>query len=488
MLLLCEDIDTDNNGMISLDEFVKFLQLEKIDGLEKWAQTLLILEIFLRLDETSSKSLDDVKRKSLREKMQEFDRAMESRKQAHKFKYVEFVAALYNFCTLEQKGLVRFLFDTIADDQGELRKSNIVAVVRDVLKTKDVETRVSSLLVTLDSDRSGVIDFNEFFTVYSRLVSLVVPLTRLHQAVKKKCVGDWYWKRQIKTRGDIESDLGLDPILIYHKIVLGRKVEPVVPKNDAVKEDSQPNDEEKAEEEEEDDKKKALEDRYGAYDDDDQEPAITAEEAQDVLDHVMAHKVDEQVACQNAGKRLQRILAGDDATDDRIETKEEPERRKVVVREGSWWIEHKRRPGYTSPEEKAPVTKETADILTAARKARGRAKRLEDNAHQRDILVDECAEENKKKSVLHHIRSNAQNHQRSHRSSSYCCCCYSSAVVPPQVLDDDDDDDDGSGGKSPSVRRPPPPPSGTFTGDTPPKLVDGRRITYTRQYTGLPPP
>lgn len=363
-LLLFEDMDTDHNGIIDLKELVAYTKQD----------ASLMLHVMRRVSD------------------------------AERFRYIEVFVAVYNFNTLDRRGLVRFAFDMLTKTDV-LKRSDVEAVVRDLLKVKErkVQAKVDQLMFFLDQDGSGGVDFEEFWRLHSHLSLLLFPVIRLQQVLRKNIFGGAYWRQAVKRVEALERDTGYTTLEVY---AFSKQQDA----SDLPTKQEQPLEEETVREED------TM---------DDVEPGITVEEAEDLVAQAEDDANEHAKAVAETGAKLRAALAPPSSAsssrkvapvdDDAAQQPQQPRRR-----EGRWWIE--------APENdddelrfgtrKSLVTADTADILVAADQSRLRAARLDANAPERARLIQKDA------------RAVIPARKISTRWRRTCSCCCSRRVAP----------------------------------------------------------
>ncbi|KAJ8600812.1 hypothetical protein CTAYLR_006410 [Chrysophaeum taylorii] len=375
ILLLLEKIDADHNGLVDFDEFLQFLELnKKTTEIEK---QFLLLEVFMAVEPPG---MTDFLKVDIKKKFEMFQKAR------IRLEYVEFFVALYNFNTLDHQGMVRFTFDMLDTDRsGHLRREEIENLVRVFLREKErrVETKVKQLMFFLDEDNSGGIEFDEFLRLHGRMSLLMFPVFRLQIALRKKLLGESYWRRATKLRRAVYEETGQSPTDIYF-FVVGRKV-PAAAVVVAIEDDEQ----EKTSGREEEDEEIVK---------DDADTAVTTA-AEDLEEEENRERLDPSL-----------LLFEEEEEKEKEEERQTRSEAVDAVREGPWWVEDR---GTGGRLDKSLVGAETASVLDAAERARDRAQSLNSNAEARASLLDKLGG-----------RSAAYVVVVAPRRRRRCCCCW----------------------------------------------------------------
>lgn len=320
-LLMFEDVDSDHNGLIDMEEI-----LSKLDrSSQEDCRTFLLLEIFQKMDPP-------------KEMMIEKFEQVEARSNGLRLSYVDFFAAAYNFCTLDRKGLVQFTFEMMLTlEEDVIHRDDIVELTRRLFLKKN-KKKVDKLVEFLE-DEDGRITFEDFLKFRDRMSLLVFPVFRLQVALRKCIIGNSFWNRHQKRRSRLK---GLDPVREF-LFATGRA------QRDDLDTDDRP--------------VKKQEDETNA-----EEGSIAAEDAatedlkeEDDSDVKETPTKKEDVSLEEASKE-----GADEKSDGR--------------RQGEWWIENAcdSTPAISSSSDalKLIVQSETADVLEAADVSRRRAESM----------------------------------------------------------------------------------------------------------------
>lgn len=410
-LLMFEDIDTDHNGLIDINELWTFLKWNSHEMCRK--NQFLLFELFMAVQPPS---LHHLLHASIRQKF-ECLKVMDGEPQkALRLKYIEFFVAIYNFNTLDQNGIVKFTFDMLdTDKSGHLQRFEIEELVRRFLNTKEkkVEAKVEQLMFFLDEDRDGGIEFEEFWRLHKRMSLLIFPIFRLQVALRRKLVGNAFWNKAQKSRHRIQRETGFTPIDIYFNITGPSKT---MKQNGA---ESLPSLVDSSIQSHQ--FQNRSDDIVITGELDDTEPPITAEEAEDLIAKVQ----DEENEYANRLEVMQRKLRKPQKNSNQINVitaKPEPE-----PRVGEWWIEDERDLNSSILFEddrgrfgKSRVGKDMADVLDDADRSRLRAIRLGKNAGQRANLLRKI--ENSRARAFTNLIHVENTRRHCKRCRCLCCC------------------------------------------------------------------
>ncbi|GMH54877.1 hypothetical protein TL16_g01773 [Triparma laevis f. inornata] len=167
MFQLFMKIDEDDSGMITLDEFFKYLNTD-------WSP--FIGRAFNAMDsDKDGLSADQL----------EPD---------------EWLIGLFNYCTLTPEALARFAFELYDDDGSEfISHDELETMVDDVFGSQNGfsrEDHVKQLVDILDADGNGVIEYEEWRKVAGKATSILKPAIVLQAFLQSKCFGQSFWSRE----------------------------------------------------------------------------------------------------------------------------------------------------------------------------------------------------------------------------------------------------------------------------------------------------
>jgi Ca2+-binding EF-hand superfamily protein len=178
--------------------------------------------------------------------------AMNDHDNSHTFDFFEFLGVIYNYCSLDREGLVKFAFSLVdKDNSGHLTMDELEVLVHmvygvslsksdaGIYKSKNMTdvNNAMTVLHNLDTDKSGDISFREFvgcvrqhpmllfpafqvqtylfcFIIYCRprcaLMSALARLccaasTQLQEKVRRRAGGEVFWNETVKTRKHLSA-------------------------------------------------------------------------------------------------------------------------------------------------------------------------------------------------------------------------------------------------------------------------------------------
>uniref|UniRef100_A0A7S1XZZ4 EF-hand domain-containing protein n=1 Tax=Phaeomonas parva TaxID=124430 RepID=A0A7S1XZZ4_9STRA len=155
------EIDSDNGGEISVDEFHEFLGLTK---------TRFTDRVFGILDTDGSGMLD----------------------------LKEFMIGIWNYCTYDLKLMSKFAFSIFDIDlEGELNLHECDALMRMLFDTEETD---HDLIQLIDSDGSGSVTQDEFFAITESHPHMLQPALDMQRVLRTKFFGVKYWEKETKKR------------------------------------------------------------------------------------------------------------------------------------------------------------------------------------------------------------------------------------------------------------------------------------------------
>ncbi|GMI36420.1 hypothetical protein TrCOL_g9544 [Triparma columacea] len=157
------EIDFDNSGEVTVQEFHQFLGLKPSRFSER---------IFGILDLDESGALE----------------------------FNEFVIGIWNFCTYDALLITKFAFDIFdIDDIGKLQLAECEALIRMVYDEADADP---DLMKKIDADQDGEITIDEFAALITRQPQILQPAFDMQRALRNKCFGIKFWELATEKRKD----------------------------------------------------------------------------------------------------------------------------------------------------------------------------------------------------------------------------------------------------------------------------------------------
>lgn len=194
---LFSKIDEDDSGMVTLDEFFKYLRIDWIPFIGK----------AFRAMDTDTEGMS-----------------------AEQLEPDEWVIGLYNYCTLTPEALGRFAFELYDDDGSEfISHDELETMVDDVYGGKghanfDREEHVKQLVSILDADGDGVIEYDEWKKVAHKAQSILKPAIVLQTFLSARCFGESFWAKEKARIIPLLAKQGYPNVLqFYKKEVIAKK-------------------------------------------------------------------------------------------------------------------------------------------------------------------------------------------------------------------------------------------------------------------------
>ncbi len=186
-----EKVDEDLSGEVDLDEFFEYFDLD----FSGWAQQAFKC---MDVDQTqgSANSLD----------------------------FGEFMAGLYNYCTLSKTALEKFAFDLFDDDSsGNIEVAEIRTLAKLVYGKRYSEKDLDKVLAKFDKDANGSLDLSEFHLLCRRHTYFLFPAFELQRKLQTKIIGSNYWTRATQQR--YARLRNIDLLELFYKLRTGDKLD-----------------------------------------------------------------------------------------------------------------------------------------------------------------------------------------------------------------------------------------------------------------------
>ncbi|TYZ66727.1 hypothetical protein PybrP1_007513 [[Pythium] brassicae (nom. inval.)] len=165
-------MDKDNSGEINMGEFFTYIDLARSRFSEK---------AFSIMDKDESGEVD----------------------------FIEFVLAVWNYCSFSHASLVRFAFDIYdLDGSGEIEHAEVLRCVREVWggaweDSSSAQKIVAKLDMIMHATASGKLSVQKFQEFALRHPILLFPAFQLQTEMQKKVLGEKFWLHVAKKRGGV---------------------------------------------------------------------------------------------------------------------------------------------------------------------------------------------------------------------------------------------------------------------------------------------
>lgn len=158
------DMDDDGGGEIEIDEFLGFYHLERTAFSER---------IFNEFDQDESGGLD----------------------------FAEFIAAVWNYCTSTSEDLLKYAFDMYdLDANGTLAPEECSSLLRMIFAKDELDDRLTSIIVEMDADGDGEIDFGELVDYAENHPYMIEPMVAMRTILRNSICGSRYWREATEWR------------------------------------------------------------------------------------------------------------------------------------------------------------------------------------------------------------------------------------------------------------------------------------------------
>lgn len=139
--------------------------------------------------------------------------------------FVEFVFAVWNYCSFSHANLVRFAFDLYdLDGSGEIEHEEAVRCVREVWGDAWEESSIAQKIIAkldaiMHGTTSGKLSVQKFQDFAMRHPMLLFPAFQLQTEIQKKVLGEKFWLRAAKKRASINpKDLNWTNVQAISKV------------------------------------------------------------------------------------------------------------------------------------------------------------------------------------------------------------------------------------------------------------------------------
>lgn len=126
--------------------------------------------------------------------------------------FLEFVLAVWNYCSFNQASLVRFAFDLYdVDGSGEIERDEVGMCIREVWGSdwesnsaaQKIMIKLETIMESTVSGRLTVKLFQEFAV---RHPMLLFPAFQLQTEIQNKVLGERFWAKAAKRRGSMKPE------------------------------------------------------------------------------------------------------------------------------------------------------------------------------------------------------------------------------------------------------------------------------------------
>lgn len=124
--------------------------------------------------------------------------------------FLEFVLAVWNYCSFTHSSLVRFAFDLYdLDGSGEIEREEAAQCIREVWGSEWESSNIAQkILAKLESimqnTASGRLNVNLFQDFAARHPMLLFPAFQLQTEIQQKILGQRFWAQAAKRRGTLD--------------------------------------------------------------------------------------------------------------------------------------------------------------------------------------------------------------------------------------------------------------------------------------------
>lgn len=133
----------------------------------------------------------------------------------------EFLAGIYNYCTMKHDILVKFAFDLFDNDNsGTIEHNEIRELILMVYGKRKLDENLQTFINRYDKDGGGSIDLNEWRESEKRNRTMLFPAFELQRQMRDCVLGESYWLKATRTRQNRLRNL--DVLDVYYKCMTGK--------------------------------------------------------------------------------------------------------------------------------------------------------------------------------------------------------------------------------------------------------------------------
>lgn len=124
--------------------------------------------------------------------------------------FLEFVLAVWNYCSFNKSSLVRFAFDLYdLDGSGEIERSEAAQCVKEVWGSEWEHSSIAQKIMgklesIMENSSSGRLSVSLFQDFAIRHPMLLFPAFQLQTEIQQKILGERFWAQAAKRRGTLD--------------------------------------------------------------------------------------------------------------------------------------------------------------------------------------------------------------------------------------------------------------------------------------------
>ena len=115
--------------------------------------------------------------------------------------YAEFIAAIWNYCSSTSDDLLKFAFDMYdLDGNGTLAPEECASLLRMIFAKEDLDDRLKRIIVEMDADGDGEVDFGELVDYVEEHPYMIEPMISMRTILRNSVCGARYWREATEWR------------------------------------------------------------------------------------------------------------------------------------------------------------------------------------------------------------------------------------------------------------------------------------------------
>eukprot|EP00942_MAST-04A_sp_MAST-4A-sp1_P014039 g14039.t1 len=136
--------------------------------------------------------------------------------------FLEFVTTLWNLCTFSNQGLKNCCFKIFdADSSGILDNQEIIELLKALWGDRYSSSRVARRVGKKLEKFEGEMNVQQFRVFVSKYKSIIQPLEKIRDTLRRQVLGEEYWKRMEKRRSSIIEQMSKEALASAHEMSIG---------------------------------------------------------------------------------------------------------------------------------------------------------------------------------------------------------------------------------------------------------------------------
>lgn len=187
-----EKIDRNLSGEIDFTEFAEFFELEETPFCRR---AFLVMDVDKRAG--GANNLD----------------------------FGEFLAGIYNYCSMSNQQLQKFAFDLYDEDgSGEIGMDEVQQLIKMIYGNRNFDKKLQTFMNTADRDRDKKVTFQEFSNTCRKQPHLLQPAFALQIRLRECVLGTGYWAKAQRMR-EGRFNRKIDLLELFYKERTGKRLD-----------------------------------------------------------------------------------------------------------------------------------------------------------------------------------------------------------------------------------------------------------------------